>query len=66
MKHEFIKFTPIDVPTASIILPDRYKEMFSNMDSLKSFIVQRLVHEAEGVIRTSVYTQLKDIDFYES
>jgi len=59
-------FKTIKVKDGVIILPEGYMNMFTDMESLKSFITGRLAHEAERLIRSQVYSQMKDMDFYEN
>jgi hypothetical protein len=60
------EFSPIKIEDYNIVLPEGYMKMFFDMESLKSFIVGRMTQEVEGIIRTSVMKQMKDIDYYES
>lgn len=59
-------FTQIKIDDPSIELPEGYLSMFCDMESLKSFIIGRMAHEAEQSIRNQVSKQMKDLDFYEN
>ena len=59
-------FTEIKLNDITIKLPEGYLSMFCDMESLKSFIIGRMAHEAERTIRDQVSKQMKDLDFYES
>ena len=61
-----IKFTPIKIKDFNIVLPEGYTRMFSDMESLKSFMIARLSQEAEMLIRSAIVKQMKDLEFYES
>jgi hypothetical protein len=57
-------FSSVKVKDLNIILPEGYEKMFSDMESLKSFIIGRLAHEAERTIRDQVSKQMKDLELY--
>lgn len=57
-------FRSVKVKDFEIILPEGYEKMFSDMESLKSFITARLSQEAEMTIRDQVYNQMKDLELY--
>jgi hypothetical protein len=58
------KFNPINVGKLKVTLPNRYKEMFCNMESLKSYMMKQILQEARGIIQSKINEDFKDIDYY--
>ena len=59
------QFQAVEIANPTITLPEDFKRMFADMESLKNFIASRMIHEASMSIMKQVNEQLKGVDYYE-